>query len=186
MINEKYTDFKFDFERYILKIVSKRQLVEVNYYNASLKQGINAELFKRQQRFFERLRKLDKWKVVLCKRQKRGKHPDGRDEFSIKGDDIHLAVDMLADAYENRFDVAVLISGDGDFQPLVSKVRAKGKRVENIHFTDNISLDLLKHCNTSQVLDKKTVNKFFYRTQPTITLGDTDAGKKLRVMEKDK
>lgn len=171
-INEKYTDTKFDFERYLKDIVgSQRKLISVYYYNASLKQQINPKIFQKQQRFFERLRKIEHFNLILCKRQKR-QDKDGKHYYTIKGDDIHLAIDMLKDAYENKFDTAVLISGDGDFAPLIRSVKQKGKKVENYHFEGNISLDLLKECNINVTINKKIVNKFFYREDDGLTIGD--------------
>ena len=169
-INPRYTDTKFDFKKYIEKIVSNRNLISVKYYNASLKQQINAEIFKKQQKLFSRLRSCDKFEVILCKRQKRTDSA-GKHYFMIKGDDIHLAIDMLNDACENKFDTAILLSGDGDFAPLVKYVRKKGKKVEDYHFTENISYDLLKECNISAIIDRKIVNKFFYREEQ-VTIGD--------------
>jgi len=177
-INEKYTDFKFDFKRYIQKLLKNRLLVDIYYYNASLKQELNPELYKKQQQFFERLRQIERFKVILCKRQRRTTK-DGSDTYTIKGDDIHLALDMLRDAYENKFDVAILISGDGDFSPLVRYVRKLSKTIESSYFANNISLDLLKECNSSTIIDKKVVNEFFLREMQT-TLADTEAGKKLK------
>lgn len=46
-----------------------------------------------------------------------------------KGVDVALAVQMLLDAHHNRFDCAVLFSGDGDFVPLVNAVKCLGKEV---------------------------------------------------------
>lgn len=160
-INEKYTDNKFDFKKYIKKVVGKRKLINVYYYNASLKQQINPEIFKKQQVMFSRLRKLG-FKVILCKRQKRY-HEDGTIKHVIKGDDIHLAIDMLKGAYENEYDTAILFSGDGDFAKLVEYVSKKGKGVENHHFAETISFDLLKECGKSVAINKKILNKFFYR-----------------------
>ncbi len=161
-MNKHYTDYKFDFERFMRKILDKRDLISVYYYNASLKQQINPKIFAKQQSLFKRLRKINKFKVILCKRQKR-QNRDGDNYYTIKGDDIYLAIDMLRDAYENKYDTAVLISGDGDFAPLVKYVKRKGKRVENYHFAGNISYDLLKECSINVTIFKKTVNKFFYR-----------------------
>ncbi len=176
-INLRYSDSKFDFENYIKYIVGKRTLIKTYYYNASLKQQINPEIFKKQQRLFSRLRNIDKFEVILCRRQRRT-NKDGKDFFTIKGDDIHLAIDMLRDAYENRYDTALLISGDGDFSPLVKYVKEKGKRVENYHFEGNISLDLIKSCDTTAIINKKIVNKFFFR--PSNILGDIVAGKPIK------
>ncbi len=46
-----------------------------------------------------------------------------------KGVDILLAVDMLVGAFNKLFDVAVLISGDEDFVPLVVEVKRRGVSV---------------------------------------------------------
>lgn len=170
-INDFYVDEKFDFEKFSEKISKGRKLIKVYYYNASLKQGINPEPFKRQQRLFSRLKKAN-FEVVLCRRQKTT-DDDGNDKYKIKGDDIHLAVDMLKDAYENKYDIAVLISGDGDFSPLVEQIKKLGKKVENYHFENSISLELAKVCTKSVFIDKKIVNKFFYRGSEQMTIGDS-------------
>ncbi len=44
-----------------------------------------------------------------------------------KGVDISLTTDMLSNAFNNNFDVAVLVAGDGDYLPLVSEVKRLGK-----------------------------------------------------------
>ena len=44
--------------------------------------------------------------------------------------DIQIAIDMVSLAYENSYDTAVLVSGDGDFVPVVKKIRELGKNVE--------------------------------------------------------
>ena len=121
-INKYYTDYKFDFEKFVKKIVGKRKMVSVYYYNASLKQQINPRIFAKQQSLFKRLRQTKNFKVVLCKRQRR-QNQEGNHYYTIKGDDIHLAIDMLRDAYECKYDTAILVSGDGDFAPLVRYVK---------------------------------------------------------------
>ncbi|MFX1558785.1 MAG: NYN domain-containing protein [Promethearchaeota archaeon] len=44
--------------------------------------------------------------------------------------DIQIAVDIISLAYENKFDTAVLVSGDGDFVPVVQKLKDLSKNVE--------------------------------------------------------
>ena len=44
--------------------------------------------------------------------------------------DIKFAIDIISLAYENAYDTAVLISGDGDFIPVVKKVKELDKNVE--------------------------------------------------------
>ena len=52
-----------------------------------------------------------------------------------KGVDVHLALDVLDYAHDNRLDIAVLVTGDGDFVPLVRKVTSLGGQVLLAHFT---------------------------------------------------
>ena len=163
-INNRYTDFKFDFEKYVKEISKGSKLIDVYYYNAALKQARNPELYKQQQRLFARLRKAS-FKIKIAKRQPRISK-EGTAYFEIKGDDISLAIDMLKDAYENKYDNAILISGDGDFAPLVKYVRKLGKKVENLHFEGQISLNLIKECNSNSQITKRIVNKFFYCFYP--------------------
>lgn len=64
-------------------------------------------------------------------------YPKGRDalgrevfEAREKGIDVHLAVDMVAGALRNDYDVAILFSADTDLLPALEAVRAAGKRCE--------------------------------------------------------
>jgi hypothetical protein len=52
----------------------------------------------------------------------------------------------------------------------VRYVKEKEKKVEAYHFEANVSLDLAKACNINITIDRKTVNKFFYRQ--STKLGD--------------
>ena len=56
-----------------------------------------------------------------------------------KGEDILLACDMVKGAYSNQYDVAILISGDGDFVPAVQAVQDAGKPVIVASFHNSLS-----------------------------------------------
>lgn len=51
-----------------------------------------------------------------------------------KGVDVHFALDVLDLAHTDRFDVAVLITGDEDFVPLVRRITSLGKHAMVAHF----------------------------------------------------
>ncbi len=161
-LSPKYSDYHFDFESFIKKIIGENDLIDILYYNASLKQAVNPRRFKEQQKLLARLRKITKCKVVLCKRQKRF-NKDEEEYYTIKGDDIHLALDMLNDAWENKYDKVILFSGDGDFAPLLKYVKNKNKRVEVISFYELASKNLLNEADKFSFIDRKTANKFFWR-----------------------
>ena len=48
-----------------------------------------------------------------------------------KGVDVKIATDLVALAYRDEYDTAVLVSGDGDLAPAVTEVRSVGRVVEN-------------------------------------------------------
>ena len=52
-----------------------------------------------------------------------------------KGIDVALAVDALQTGLEGKFDIAVLVTGDGDFVPLVRALMKQGTRVLAAYFT---------------------------------------------------
>jgi uncharacterized LabA/DUF88 family protein len=57
-----------------------------------------------------------------------------------KGVDISLTKDMLSHAFNNHYEVAILIAGDGDYVPLVEEVKHLGKRVLAIFFSEGAGL----------------------------------------------
>ncbi len=127
-------------------------LIGVYYYNAPLDRSYNEEIYWKQQKFFSQLRKIPGFNVILCTLRKR-RTPSGKIEYKMKGDDIHLAVDMVSFAYEDTYDTAILVSGDGDFVPAIKRVQKLGKKVENAYFRISRSDFLKKVCNSSICLD---------------------------------
>lgn len=62
--------------------------------------------------------------------------------FRQKGVDALIAVDMITKAYQNQYDVAVLISGDGDLIPVVDAVKSIGPRITGAYFERHIKKEL--------------------------------------------
>lgn len=146
-------DNQIGFSKLIEILRKSRLLIGTYYYNAPLDRGYNEDIYWRQQKFFDELRKIPDFHVVLCNMRKI-KRPDGKMEFAVKGDDIYLATDMVSFAYENKYDTAILVSGDGDFVPAIKKAQKLGKKVENAYFSANRSNFLKSVCNDSVLLDE--------------------------------
>ncbi len=146
-------DNQIDFMKVVEALRKQRLLVGTYYYNAPLDRGYNPDVYRKQQKFFSELRKIPDFHVILCNMRKTRK-PDGTIEFAVKGDDIYLATDMLSFAYENKYDKAILVSGDGDFVPAIRKVQKLGKLVENAYFSVSRSNFLKQVCNTSVLMDE--------------------------------
>ncbi|HEX7195654.1 MAG TPA: NYN domain-containing protein [Candidatus Limnocylindria bacterium] len=66
------------------------------------------------------------------------KFGDGRMKANL---DIELVVDLFRLA--DRMDIAVIVSGDGDFAPAIKALQDKGVRAEVISFKPNTSSDLI-------------------------------------------
>ncbi len=150
-IHDNVTIGASGFEKIIKEIVGNRVLIGVYYYNASLDRGFNEEVYWKQQKFFSDLRKLPGWHVVMCRMKKdtSGKEP----VYIVKGDDINIATDMVGLAYENAYDISILVSGDGDFVPAIKRVQKLGKKVENAYFSVSRSDFLKSVSNASLKLD---------------------------------
>ena len=74
-----------------------------------------------------------------------------------KGVDTAMVTDLLSLAWENAWDVAVLISSDRDFIPAVEMLSRKGYRVINAHFPPT-GMELAKSCWASINLSKALPN----------------------------
>lgn len=145
---------KIDFNKLAQMLKKDRLLVSVYYYNAPLDISIDSDKYWDQQKFFDALRKIPGFNVILARLRKH-KKDDGTYKFEVKGDDIYLAVDLVSGAYENLYDTALIVSGDEDFVPAIKKVQKLGKKVENIYFSSTSSNYLKKTCNGSFCIDKK-------------------------------
>jgi uncharacterized LabA/DUF88 family protein len=82
---------------------------EILHYLAGLRVRINRHVYR--------------WLVETSKRHSLV------ETYKEKGVDVALACDMVRFAQEDRYDVAYLISNDGDLRPAVELARSYGKRV---------------------------------------------------------
>lgn len=139
--------YNLNIDTFITKIARKRKLIRVYYYTVRPTDK-NAQNFQRQLAFIDQLERKPYFKV----RFGRLAGPVGAQRE--KGTDIHLAVDMLSLAHNNAFDVAALVSGDGDFAEVINSVQSMGKIVENYAFHKRKSDHLLKTCDVFSYIDE--------------------------------
>ncbi|MBA2720561.1 MAG: NYN domain-containing protein, partial [Chloroflexi bacterium] len=88
------------------------------------------------QRNFHAFLARNSYKVVSKDIRKYG---DGKVKANL---DIELVVDLMKTA--RNLDIAIVISGDGDFAPAIRAVQEMGVRVEVISFRGNTSSDLIE------------------------------------------
>lgn len=138
-----------DFRKFVEKLAEGCELYRTYYYNAVLDQSIDPDTYRKQQRFFDRLRSLPYFELRLgvLKRREGG--------LEEKGMDVKIAVDMVSMAYKGHYDVAILVSGDGDYAELVQAVKDAGQRVINAYFEASRSDALRVACDDAFRLDKE-------------------------------
>ena len=151
----------FNFLKFADFLAKSEKVVGIFYYNAQLDREQNPKKYESQKQFFENLRKIPNFHLILCKLLKRNITGTDKFYYIIKEDDIHMAVDMVENAGNNKFDIAIIVSGDGDFVPAVEAVKRKGKEVENVYFKNSSSRNLQGHCSNSFELTRTILDKFF-------------------------
>lgn len=123
---------RLDFQKFIDWLLDGRKLVRTYYYNAPV--NATDPKAREQQKFFAALRLLPYFDVRLGRLEPRG------NTHVEKGVDVAIAVDMVSMAFKNHYDVAVLVSSDGDFSIAVAAVKDSGKHVEVACFPKSYQL----------------------------------------------
>ena len=134
------------FDKFALKLANGRDLKRIYYYNIRQESDSNPNIGVEQQKFFESMYDTPYVEVRLGIWKQRG------DIMVEKGVDVMLATDLVAHAYKDHYDTAIVVSGDADFYPALQAVKDVGKHVEVAAFDMNMSAE------SSRVAD--VVNKF--------------------------
>ena len=145
--NIMYKGYEIDLEK-IIDELSRGRKVEVFYYTALLDPDYNLEKYEEHRELLDNLKRIPNFNVVLCdlRKIKIGK----KFKYEIKGDDTHLAHDLLMGAFDNLYDVAIIVSGDADFIPIINTLRMRfKKKVGNCYFRRTSSFKLRKACDFS-------------------------------------
>jgi len=167
---------KVDFSKFSQLLCGSRELVRAYYYNAPVNQQAFPDIYKDQQKFFDSLKTVPYFVLKLGRLEKRTVKVDkenlmktfGDDVAKLilekwgevittyveKGVDIDLAADMLRLAYNNAYDTAIIVTGDGDFVSAVNGVKDMGKHVENANFSDGKGYHIRTACDKFISLDK--------------------------------
>jgi uncharacterized LabA/DUF88 family protein len=82
-----------------------------------------------------------------------------------KGVDIMLTKDLLSNAFLDNYDVALLLTGDADYVPVIEEIQRLGKSVVVLFYEDpsvRISSDLLNACDGFAGLDELLLSQWSY------------------------
>jgi uncharacterized LabA/DUF88 family protein len=136
-----------NFAEFTSKLCAGRPLFRTYYYNVAQDPLQRPDSHREQQEFLDTLRKTPYLEVRLGSTKLLQGVP------VEKGIDIMLATDLLNYAWKDLYDVAILVSGDGDFVYALQAVKNAGKHVEVAYFGSNVSKSLLEVADNSLLLD---------------------------------
>lgn len=120
-------DKKVDFKKLVLILTGERKLIKVFAY------VIKSDLTPKEIDFFEALT----FQGIQLRKKELQSYPDG----TKKADwDVGIAIDVIR--FSALVDVIILVTGDGDFLPLVEYLQNNGKQVEIAGFSQTTSVKL--------------------------------------------
>ena len=137
-----------NFTDFTNKLCAGRPLFRTYYYNVLQDPNQRPEGFREQQEFLDVLKKTPYLEVRL------GGMKLSQGVPVEKGIDIMLATDMLHFAWNNLYDVGILVSGDGDFAYALQAAKNMGKHVEVAYFESNISKSMLDVADNRHLLNQ--------------------------------
>jgi len=139
------------------RLVRGREHRRTYYYNVPLSAEHPETARQNQQKFFNALAQTPYLEVRLGRQVKRGwtcpTCGGVHERWLEKGVDMRLGVDLLSHASTNQYDIAVVVSGDGDYEYAVQAVKNLGKHVEVACFPSSRSNALLKASDYMHNLD---------------------------------
>jgi uncharacterized LabA/DUF88 family protein len=142
---------------------SNQRLLLTKYFTARIAGPPDKE--KRQSTYIEALGTLSMFQIFYGKYQltpRQCSQCGFQDEVpNEKMTDVNIAVEILKDAYQDQFDVALLISADSDLVPPVKTVRElfPNKRVIVASPPGRYSIGLAKSSSKSFVISRRNIAK---------------------------
>lgn len=126
-LKEHFKRTDIDIGRFCQKLLDRRRLIRIYYYNAQVGRRQEPERYQDQQAFFASIRAIPYCELRL-----------GRLVYTNwptappyeKGIDIQLTTDLLTHSFKNNYDVGILVAGDSDYVGAVQAVKDNGKNVE--------------------------------------------------------
>ena len=137
-----------NFGEFITKLCGEQRLFRTYYYNVLQDPVQRPDGSREQQEFLDILRKTPYIEVRL------GTTKTSQGVPVEKGVDVMLATDLLYFAWNDFYDVAILVSGDADFAYAMQAVKNMGKHVEVAYFESGVSKDLLEVADNRHCLDR--------------------------------
>jgi len=146
-----------DIGKFCDKLLEKRRLVRIYYYNARVGQREEPQRYHDQQKFFAGVTAIPYCELRLGRLVYNNWPSSPPYE---KGVDILLATDMITHSFKNNYDVAILVAGDNDFVGAIQAVKDNGKNLEVALFgKERTSMQLRKVTDRVIAINARLLNK---------------------------
>lgn len=148
----------FDYQRFSEFLLNKkeRKLVLAKYYIGAIREEEgnlkSRKLMKGQQKLLGRLQKQG-FEIGFG-------HMLKTDKYREKGVDVLIATDILIGAYEDLYDMTILVSSDTDLLPAILKAKSLGKTIQYVGFSHKPSHAMIENCSLSYLLRKEDLEEF--------------------------
>lgn len=175
MYGANYFNIRIDFDKLVSFLSGKRTLSGKFYYNSipSSQDGDMKDKAKidGQMRFYSYLKRSGFKTTIMPLRNRSFKfkcescnHVTKIEKPVEKGVDVALVSDMLSLGFDNKYDIATIVSGDSDYCKAIETIKIRGLTVEVAYFKNyGIRSDLIKladrFINLETALDKIELKK---------------------------
>jgi uncharacterized LabA/DUF88 family protein len=148
-LRSNFGRYDLNFTEFTKKLCGSRRLFRTYYYNVLQDPTQRAEGHREQQEFLNTLRETPYLEVRL------GSTKLASGGVTVeRGVDVMLVTDLLHFAWNDLYDIAVLVSGDSDFAYALQAIKNMGRHVEVAYFESNVSKDLLAVADNKHLLDR--------------------------------
>jgi uncharacterized LabA/DUF88 family protein len=154
--------FWLNIEALILKLINSNQyLTGIKYFTSLVTNNLDKRL--RQKEYIKALSTLESVQIIYGTFQKQRSNCNicGQytEDYSEKMTDVNIAVNIINDYHNDRFDMAMLISGDTDLIPPIRLINSfdTNKRVFVAFPPGRVNDDVRKHAKGSMVIGRKNL-----------------------------
>ena len=117
-MRKQFGEGRVNFEKLVRYVLSGRQLTKLKVYVGTISEWNDRRGYDAQQRFFRMLTHLP-FRTDLYDRPLHYSRDGNRLVSREKGIDTRIVQDLIMGALEDKYDTAVLLSGDQDFRDVV-------------------------------------------------------------------
>ncbi|MCX6737603.1 MAG: NYN domain-containing protein [Candidatus Parcubacteria bacterium] len=132
------------------KLAGNRELVYIGFYcvhpPSYLLSGTKEEQKKYNlaQKYYGEIEKLPNVSVKF------GDLKGTKGQLQEKNLDTQIVADMVTMAALNKYDVAILVSNDGDYKSAIESTKLFNKKIENLFFKGSLSMAIDGKCDTKR------------------------------------